>query len=162
LDPLFISGFVDAEGCFSVSLVENSSYTSGYQVYLSFSIGLNKKDLVLLKSIQAYFGGIGSITNAGKDSIQYKVTFIDDLKVIILHFDNYSLITQKQADVLLFKQAFDLIARKKKHLTSDGLMKIASIKASMNLGLSERLSNSFKVIPVDRPIVSNQKIPSPF
>ena len=41
-------------------------------------------------------------------------------------------------------------------------MKIASIKASMNLGLSERLSNSFKVIPVDRPIVSNQKIPSPF
>ena len=41
-------------------------------------------------------------------------------------------------------------------------MKIASIKASMNLGLSERLSNYFKVIPVDRPIVSNQKIPSPF
>ena len=109
MGPLFITGFVDAEGCFSVSLVENSSYTSGYQVYLSFSIGLNKKDLVLLKSIQAYFGGIGSITNAGKDSIQYKVTFIDDLKVIILHFDNYSLITQKQADVLLFKQPFDLI-----------------------------------------------------
>jgi hypothetical protein len=41
-------------------------------------------------------------------------------------------------------------------------MKIASIKASMNLGLSEKLSNYFKVIPVDRPIVSNQKIPSPF
>ena len=64
----------------------------------------------ILKSIKAYFGGIGIIVYTGKDVFQYRITAIDYIKLIINHFDNYPLITQKKADYLLFKQGFYLIS----------------------------------------------------
>ena len=45
------------------------------------------------------------------------------------------------------------------HLTKEGLCKIITLKASMNLGLSEKLQSEFKNIkPAERPLVINQKI----
>jgi hypothetical protein len=65
------------------------------------------------------------------------------------------LLTQKQADFELLKQAFVLV-QNKEHLTPEGLEKIIAIKASINNGLSEELKVNFpNIIPVDRPIVSN-------
>lgn len=69
--------------------------------------------------------------------------------------------SQKRADYELFKQAFELI-KNKNHLTADGLKEIVSIKASMNLGLSESLKTVFpNVIPVSRPLTIGQKIQDP-
>jgi len=51
------------------------------------------------------------------------------MSAIIDFFDRYPLITQKLADYLLFKQAFELI-RNKEHLTIEGLNKLIAIKAS--------------------------------
>jgi hypothetical protein len=69
--------------------------------------------------------------------------------------------SQKRADYELFKQALELI-QNKKHLTADGLKEIVSIKASMNLGLSESLKTAFpNVIPVSRPLAIGQKIQEP-
>lgn len=63
---------------------------------------MHKKDIVLLKQVQDYFGGVGNITKQGKDSLQYRVSSLEDItKVIIPHFDRYSLITQKKADYIL-------------------------------------------------------------
>lgn len=43
---------------------------------------------------------------------------------------------------------------KKEHLTSEGLNKVVSIRASMNLGLTEVLTQSFpNVTPINRPTV---------
>lgn len=76
---------------------------------------------------------------------------VKELKVIIDHFDKYPLISQKRADYILFKQAFDLISRKE-HLTKQGLHKIILLKSALNLGLSETLEASFPgVKPIDRP-----------
>src|SRR5690606_8999977 len=50
----------------------------------------------------------------------------------------------------------------KEHLTDEGLLKIVAIKASMNLGLSEKLSLSFpEIIPFERPIINTLLIPDP-
>ena len=64
----------------------------------------------------------------------------------------------------------DLILNKK-HLTKEGLDKILSIKAYMNLGcspplrgdgLSDELKSNFPyIIPIKRPLVLNQKIKDP-
>ena len=40
---------------------------------------LHKKDRSLLEGIRALLGGIGSITNLGKDSVQYRVSSVKDL-----------------------------------------------------------------------------------
>jgi hypothetical protein len=86
---------------------------------------------------------------------------VKDLAVIIDHFDKYPLITQKQANYILFKQALELINRKE-HLTSKGLQKIVNIRASMNNGLTEVLTESFlNTTSIPRPLVLNSEIKDP-
>ena len=82
-------------------------------------------------------------------------------EVIINHFNKYPLLTQKRADFLLFEK-IALLMNNKEHLTDAGLHKIVAIKASMNLGLSEKLSISFpEITPCERPIVNILSIPDP-
>lgn len=80
---------------------------------------------------------------------------------ILPHFDNYSLITQKHADYLLFKEIVMMVLQKE-HLKEEGLQAIVNIRASLNLGLSEVLKASFpNTISVSRPLLPAQHIPHP-
>lgn len=112
----------------------------------------------LLKEIKAYFGGIGRITE-GKNSSGFYVSSIEQLATIIIpHFIKYPLITQKLADFLLFKAVVDM-ANNKEHLTIQGLQKIVSLKASINLGLNDELKAAFPdTVPILRPLVESTKI----
>ena len=66
---------------------------------------------------------------------------------------NIPVITKKLADYQLFKQAIQLILEKE-HLTEQGLYKLIAIKASVNLGLSDKLKAAFpNIIPIHRPSV---------
>ena len=97
LDPNFVSGFVDGEGSFSVTFIKDKYYKSGWQIKTSFSIGLHKKDKALLENIQNFLSA-GKISRLGVDSVQFRVQSIKEIKMIIEHFSNYPLITQKRAD----------------------------------------------------------------
>jgi hypothetical protein len=71
------------------------------------------------------------------------------------------LLTQKRADFYLFVEIIKIIKRKE-HLTPEGLQKIVNLKASLNLGLSDKLKTSFpNTVPVQRPKVSFNGIPDP-
>lgn len=84
----------------------------------------------------------------------------DIINVIIPHFDAFPLITQKQADYLLFRHAVLDYVQHKKHLNLDGVEKLVAIRASMNLGLNDTLKKSFTtVVPVERSIVLSQSVP---
>ena len=112
---------------------------------------LSIKDVDLLYKIQSFFG-VGHVSLHG-DSCMFSVISIQDLKLIIQHFMDYPLITQKHADFLLFQQAFDII-NNKDHLTIQGFKKLISLRASMNKGLPERLKLAFQdITPVIRPEV---------
>jgi hypothetical protein len=151
-----VTGFTDAEGSFGIITVRNSELRVGWEVRPVFSISLHKKDLALLKSLQAFFGGVGRITEKhGKDTAQYVVTGIVALTEIVSHFDKYPLISQKLADYLLFKRVFDMYTQKA-HLTYEGLLEIFSIKASLNLGVNSELKENFPdLVPAPRPVVDN-------
>ncbi len=77
----------------------------------------------------------------------FQVVSLSDLICVIEHFNNYWLNSQKYADFLLFKKAYDII-NNKKHLTKAGLRKLISIKASMNKGLPERLEVAFSNLTI--------------
>lgn len=157
IDPNYITGFTDGEGCFYIGLSPDKNYNSGYRVKLSFQIGLHEKDLGLLKLIISYFG-VGKISKLASNSVLYRVTSIDELKVIIDHFDRYPLISYKYKDYLLFKQAFELV-KKKEHFSVEGLRKIVAIKASINLKLSSNLKNAFpNIVPITIPKIEDRKI----
>ena len=135
LDPRWVTGFSDGEGCFHLSITKNEKMRVGWEIQLKFSIGLSSFDRTLLEQIKNLFS-VGSI-NKQAQFIVFRVQSINELKIIFDHFDKYPLITRKLEDYLLFKQAFNLISQKK-HLTIEGLRKIVAIKASMNWGLSEK------------------------
>lgn len=152
LSPFFVTGFTDAEGCFHIGINKHNRFKQGYSVEAVFKIHLHQRDLALLNMIQSYFG-VGNIYKLAKGSIQYQVSSVKELGVIIDHFDKYPLLTNKQEDYLLFVEAFNLI-KNKEHLTVEGLNKILSIKASMNKGLSLQLKAAFPAVePVPRPTV---------
>ena len=157
LDPWFVTGFVDAEGCFIIGLTKSEQYRLGYQVTAIFKISLHRKDSDLLCQIRDFFG-VGVITKHGETTLQYMVRSIKDLNVILSHFDAYPLISQKWSDYKLFKQAVVLI-KNKEHLTKQGLKKIFSLRASINLGLSDELQLVFPdIVPAARPLPVDLKI----
>jgi len=146
LNPYYITGFTDAKGCFSASIYKDSRMSLKWQVKPIFKISLHNKDRRILEALQRTWG-VGKIYKDGNDTSTYRVSSLKNLRIIINHFDKYPLITQKLADYLLFKQSVDLI-EKKQHLTMEGLTKLVSIKASLNLGLSEKLQESFpNIVP---------------
>jgi hypothetical protein len=103
---------------------------------------LNKKDIEILEDIK-YSLGVGQIYTSGT-KVFYRVENINELQVIVDHFDNYPLVTVKKTDYTLFKECFNIIIDKK-HLTDEGLLKIIQIKSSLNRGLSENLKKQFKI-----------------
>lgn len=161
INPSFVSGFTDAEGCFTISLVRKNKLKVRWEVKATFQIELHQKDKALLEQMKSYFG-VGSISEYGsRQSNRFRVQSVKDLQVIIDHFENYPLITKKRADYELWKQAFYLV-QNKEHLTMEGLEKIVAIKASMNKGLSPELKAAFPYItPMDRPLVKDSKIQDP-
>jgi len=161
LDPNWVTGFIDAEGCFSISISKDNSKTTGWRVQTVFSINLHEKDIALLENIQKFFMGVGKIYSSREDTKQFRVASIKELQVIVNHFDKYLLITQKKADFILWMKAINLMSREK-HLTIEGLQQIVNIKATINKGLSDELKKAFpNTIPVQRPLVLNQVIKGP-
>jgi len=157
LNPYYITGLVDAEGCFTTSIYKDCRMKTGWQVKPIFQLNLHKKDLKILEALQKTWG-VGKIYKHGQDSFMYRVSSLKNLRVITTHFDNYPLITQKLADYLLFKQSIDLI-QEKLHLTEKGLLTLVGIKSVLNWGLSEKFKETFpNLIPVVRPKVDISEI----
>lgn len=123
-----------------------------------FVIHLNEKDLQLLEIIQKFFGGEGRINRGALNSILYTVSSKKSLSLIIDHFDNYPLISQKQADYLLFRSAFSITSKGPLDLNS--LQELVNIRASLNKELTPELNEAFPLtVPVPRPKIENQEIP---
>jgi hypothetical protein len=141
INPEFVTGFSDAEGCFYVGIIKEPRAITSYSIKISFEIGLHRKELLLLEKIKLFFG-VGIISRDGEINVKYQVRSIEDLKIIVDHFDKYPLITKKHADFLLFKFVFELMCLKQ-HLTKEGLLRIVALKTSMNNGLSEQLKTAF-------------------
>jgi len=160
LNPWFVTGFTDGEGSFMIRVRKNAKYRTGFVVEVYFLMDLHKKDLNILQEIQAYFGGVGKIREDVNDKVKFRVESLKDIvKEIIPHFDKYPLITQKLADYLLFRDVVNMMVNKE-HLTKEGLNKIVSTKAVINLGLPAELQLYFPdIIPTFRPLVENKAVP---
>ena len=122
LNPFFVTGFSDGEACFHLAIGKNPKYKNGYYVNPGFSIVLHIKDKLLLEKIPEFFWGNRNIKNKKRKLYSMEpppVFSIKDLEKIIAHFDKYSLLTKKQIDYMVFKEALCLI-KNKEHLTAPG------------------------------------------
>lgn len=157
MNPYHLTGFIDGEGCFNLTISKHSELVVGWMVIPTFKISLHVKDRALLESVQRSLG-VGHIYKHGKNSLDLRVNGLKNLSVIIEHLDRYPLITKKFADYFLFKQAVKLIGLRE-HLTKEGLLNLVSLKASLNNGLSGKLKSEFPgVVPAVRPEVLHSGI----
>jgi hypothetical protein len=85
-----------------------------------------------LEQIKTFFGiGIVRVNNI-KNTVTYSVTKLNDLVTIIIpHFKNYPLFTQKSVDFSLWCNIISIIENGG-HLTKEGLNEIISIKSALN------------------------------
>jgi hypothetical protein len=95
LNPGFVTGFCDAEACFSLAFFKNKARKFGFRTRAVFSIGLHVRDKALLEQIQIFFGGVGRINAANSVLVQYRIFTTKELEVVIKHFESYPLITHK-------------------------------------------------------------------
>ena len=78
--------------------------------------------------IKSFFGCGIIIKNDGQNEVSFRVNSLQDLtNIIIPHFSNYPLYTQKAADFMLFKQVIELM-QNKVHLTTEGLQEKINIR----------------------------------
>lgn len=154
LNPFFVTGFTDAEGCFSLKISKRSGGRNGWDIVPSFIIVLHNKDKSILEGLKSFFK-VGNIFKHGDTNVQYQVNSVADLQILIEHFNNYPLLTKKHIDFLLFKEIVSIFL-KKEHLTKEGILKLVALKASLNKGLSDMLKIAFPyVLPVSRPLMPN-------
>lgn len=153
LDPWFISGFSDAEGCFLVLIRKSQKNLLGWQLEVNFTINLHVRDLDLLKLFKAYFG-VGRIGKERNGCCDFTIGSLDQIITkVIPHFDKYPLKTNKYSDYLLFKKVV-MIMQRREHLTAEGLQKIINIRASLNRGLTPLLLEAFpNTVALARPLL---------
>ena len=111
LDPWFITGYVDAEGYFSIELFKDSKAKFKYTPRLVFGINLHVKDLPILLSFKDTLG-LGTVSTKGKVT-SYTVKTFKDLAVIVNHFKLYPLVSSRGALVYQYwLQAYNIMATK--------------------------------------------------
>ena len=136
LEPWYIVGFTDGEGCFSISIFKNSTTKLGYQAFPEFVLTQGAKSVRLLEEIRSYFD-CGRIYESRSDNHRenihrYCVRSLKDIQEIIIpFFEKYRLKTNKRFDFETFCLGVDMIARKE-HLNPDGLDRLRSLAATMN------------------------------
>ena len=135
LTPDYISGFVDGEGCFSVSIHPHPTvrYGTRWLIAPCFQIYQHKDNLELLEELQRFFG-CGRIQSKGPNSnvMTFAVYRRSDLEsVIIPFFSKHPLISSKREDFLKFREIVRRM-QKKEHRTDGGFRTIVEIAFSMN------------------------------
>ena len=141
----YISGYIDGEGCFTVTFNARKKALLGWELRPSFSVSQNEDRSQTLNIIQEYFK-CGSIRPSSKDkTVKYEVRNKEDLiNKIIPHFEQYPLLSDKQKDFEVFKQICFMVY-KKHHLTKKGFTKIVHLAYQMN-GSGKRKRTAKKLI----------------
>ena len=132
LNPHYVVGFVDGEGCFSITLNKNGSRLP--EARLIFEIELREDDLPILERIKEVLdcGNIYHLKYSRYEKwrphYKYKVSnFRDISEKVIPFFKKYPLQAKKSESFDRFCQVAEII-KAKRHLTAEGIEQIRSLK----------------------------------
>ena len=134
----WIVGFVDGEGCFSISVFKNRTSKSGYQVMPEFVVTQGQKSLNSLKIIKDFFGCGAIYVNRRYDNHKENIyrycvrNFKDINEKIIPFFKANQLLTYKRKDFELFCKVIEMI-KNRQHLTLLGINQIGKLKNPQRL-----------------------------
>jgi LAGLIDADG endonuclease len=128
----YISGYVDGEGCFTVSIAPRATLLVGWEVRPSMSVSQNGDRAEVLHALLAYFG-CGSIRPDRSDkTLKWETRRLEDiLDRVIPHFESYPLLSGKKLDFERFAGICRLMAAEA-HRDRAGLIRIVELACGMN------------------------------
>jgi len=146
-DASWVVGFVDGEGCFSVSFHRNPFIrrTRGWQVLLVFQVYQHGDYRCVLDELVSFFG-CGAVRPKGPNSSvwTFAVSGVRTLEEQVVPFFERHPLRVKDQDF----QTFAVIVRslrKKEHLDADGFERVARLAYGMNAHGKQR-ARSLEVV----------------
>ena len=139
LDPQYVVGFVDGEGCFSVGCSRRKDVDLGFTFTAAFEIEMTIDDSEVLKKVHNTLGNPGQVYTSvfkryprWKPHVKLKVSNIKDLtEKIIPFFKKYQLQSKKRKSFKIFCAIVKMI-QQKKHLKLKYAKKIVAMRNTMN------------------------------
>ena len=147
----WVVGFVDGEGCFSISVVRNSTCRLGWQVQHEFSVTQGASSQEALELVGTVIGAGRLIVNNRSDNhrgqlLRLSVKSRRELVTkVVPFFERNPLRTIKRRDFELFARVLEMMQRRE-HLTIQGLVEIASLTERMNRRQRSRFLESSEAI----------------
>ena len=147
----WVVGFVDGEGCFSISVVRNRGCRLGWQVQHEFSVTQAASSRSALVELLEFFGCGSLIENKRHDDhrellMRFSVKRRQDLvDVVVPFFEEHPLRTAKVKDFARFSRVIRWMDAGD-HLTEEGLRRIASETEQMNRRQRSRYLESSEAI----------------
>lgn len=136
LDPQYVAGFIDGEGCFCISVSKHKTLKRRVEVRPEFEIELRADDRPILERIQATLG-CGAIYDLNYDRygwrphVKYKVSNIRDLtQKVVPFFERHHLQAKKAGSFRVFRTVVAMVAAKQ-HLSYGGFQRILKLREQM-------------------------------
>ena len=131
----YISGYVDGEGTFSISVQMNPSSNLGIQLIPEFHVSQNRERSEVLEIIRKRLD-CGIIKSNGRKGDVLVLTVRrhrDLLEKVIPFFEQSPLLSSKQSEFKVFASIVKSMAAGE-HLTKDGLRKLLALALTTNGG----------------------------
>lgn len=128
ISPNWVTGFVDAEGCFGAHVCKNYKTKFGYQFQVGLTVTQHKQDKNFLEQLKDRLGCGYVVPGKGKkdptgNCYQFRVRQLDDLiSKVIPFFEKYPLQTKKKEQFNYFREVCFLL-QQKVHLNPEGFQK---------------------------------------
>nr|ALO21698.1 putative LAGLIDADG homing endonuclease [Stephanosphaera pluvialis] len=132
LDPQWIVGFVDGEGCFFVGVIKNSTMTNGYQIQAEFTVVQHHRDIQVLHALKDYFQ-CGSVSVNHGDRYHWRVKNLKNFnEIIIPFFEKHKLKTKRRVEFERFRTICLRMGRGE-HLTPEGFIEIRKLAKNLRV-----------------------------
>ncbi len=134
IDPYWMVGFTEGEGCFSIKITKSSTVKIGWQVQLRYNITQHSIDKVFMNSLVKFWGCGKVFLRFRENKVDFQILKLKDLSDIVIPlFKNMPLQGAKSRDFTDFCKAVDIM-KVKGHLTNEGLDQLRKLKVGMNTG----------------------------
>jgi len=144
LDPKWVVGFVDGEGCFHVSINKQPRMTTGWQVLPEFRVVQHSRDRAILNKLQKFFNA-GAVVVNHDTRLELRIRRLEDLRKVVGFFQEQQLQTKKRNDLEIFSEILSLMELRR-HLTAEGLTEIARLCWKMNRKVKPRYLESSETV----------------
>lgn len=136
LNPHYVVGFIDGEGCFSASVGKHKTLSRKLEVRLEFSIELRADDRKILERILATIGA-GKIYDCSYERygwyphVKYKIGNVKDMVEYLFPFLKKYPLQAKKAQVYKNFREIALAFSRKEHLSDQGFERLLKLREEM-------------------------------